>query len=271
MAIIKKVMPVIKPLCLGAAAVVTLGGLATHVAQAIPKATGANAPNATYNPGNNPCTNTSLDSAAANAFQSAFNKGIQNANPAPITRGSSTTIKLGDPFGWNVWKRQNYTAAATATTSISGANTGSATITVKTTSCNYTPGSFNSSGTLTTVMKWPSIEVEITTQLTGFFIKYYQGTNVDIKVSDLILNLPATYTIKSNSDKTAQVTEFRLNNCTSSGNVTATVQGSSSSQAAQNAKQKVQDDVNKMGAQMCSSIQTKVNAQLPYTFSLTDS
>lgn len=271
MAIIKNVMPVIKPLSLGAAAVVTIGGLSTNVAQAVPKATGANAPNATYNPGNDPCTNSSLDSAAANAFQSAFNKGIQNANPAGKTKGSSTTLTLGDPFGWKVWPRQNYTAAATATTRISGVNTGSATVTAKTTSCNYTSGSFNSSGTLTTVMKWPSIEAEITSQLTGFFIKYYQGTNIDIKVSDLILNLPGTYTIKSNSEKTAQVTDFKLTNCTSSGNVSATVQGSSTSQAAEKAQQNVQGDVNNMGAQMCSSIQTKVNAQLPYTFSLTGS
>ena len=280
MARMTKMATLCRPLGVVAGMSLAMHGLALMEANALPAATGSNAPNKNYTPGTDPCTNSNLDSEAANAFQSAFNKGIQNSNPSPKSRSSTATIKLGDPFGWQVWPRESYTAAASETPTITGTNTGIATVTANTTDCSYSAGSFTSTGTLTTVLKWPSVEVKVTSTLDGFFVDYFEGTSVDVKVSNLMLSLPGTYTIKSNSDKTAQVTAFKLSNCSSSGNVSASVSGlpaaaisakDSTSNPSEYVQQNVQSDVNDMGSQMCIHIQSKLNDQLPYTFSLTGS
>ena len=83
MARMTKLATLCRPLGVVAGMSLAMHGLALMEADALPTATGSNAPNKSYTPGTDPCTNSNLDSEAANAFQSAFNKGIQNSNPSP--------------------------------------------------------------------------------------------------------------------------------------------------------------------------------------------
>ena len=249
-----------------------------------------------YQPGSDPCTNTSVTSNAAQAITNSMNYALQEIPPTKSAKGKSSentinipkiswsftmpSFKVPEIHGWfytygggtyggktysNSFGGGSYTASASSTPKISGLNTATANASVSQSNCSYqAEKGYTSSGELTSTVTWPSLQIELTVNVDGYLVDYGSGTPVKATISNMKVQAPAKYTFTSNNPQTAELSYLQFVQCTSSGQVeNVQVLGSTSSQLADHVKNNIQKGVNGIGNKLCKYINSKLIQKVP--------
>ena len=249
-----------------------------------------------YQPGTNPCTNTSVTSEASQAITTSLNYALQNIPATKQAKGKSSenTVNVpdinwsftmprfqvpeingwfytygGGTYGGKTYSGSmgggSYTASASSTPKLIGLNTGTATNSLSQSSCNYQAQTgYTSSGELTTDITWSSLQIELEVNAEGYLADYGTAYPVKATISNMKIQAPAKYTFASNNPQTADLTYLNFNQCTSSGQVeNVEVIGSTSSNLESRVEDNLQKSVNAIGNRLCKLINSKVMPKLP--------
>ena len=225
------------------------------------------------------CTNTAKAlSAASTSASSAISNALGNLPGSKIVKSGNSSAsfsipKFEGPYGYIKGGGQTYTASAEDSATISGLNSGSGNVVASQTSCSTTKTGFTSNGTVNATLAWSDISFTVNAKVTGFSgAQYANATPVKITLKGLTINAPGVFTLQSapGSSATAptpELTALSFSNCTTSVNVTATILGSSSSSIASKVQSEIQTALNSSGSSICSTLNTKVAANLPLILS----
>ena len=249
-----------------------------------------------YQPGSDPCTNTSVTANAAQAITNSLNYALQEIPPTKSAKGRSSentinvpkiswsftmpSFKVPEFNGWfytygggtyggktysNSVGGSSYTASASSAPKISGLNTATANVTISQSGCSYQSGKgYTSSGELTSTIAWPSLQVELSVNVDGYLVDYGSGTPVKATISNMKVQAPGTYTFASNNPQTAELSYLQFVQCTSSGQVeNVQVLGSTDSQLASHVKNNIQKGVDGVANKLCKYINSKLIQKVP--------
>lgn len=272
--------------------------VSTFIGTSTMPAFGFTAPNNQYQyqPGSDPCTNTSVTSNAAQAITNSLNYALQEIPPTKSAKGRSSenTINVpniswsftmpsfkvpqfngwfytygGGTYGGKTYSNSaggsSYTASASSAPKISGLNTATANVSISQSDCSYQAGKgYTSSGELTSTIAWPSLQVELSVNVDGYLVDYGSGTPVKATISNMKVQAPGKYTFASNNPQTAELSYLQFIQCTSSGQVeNVQVLGSSDSQLASHVTNNIQKGVNGVASKLCKYINSKLIKKVP--------